>query len=227
MKQLCLHESQREQLLVFCAGWGMDERPFRYLKSSEYDVLFLYDCDSLQADQELLDSISRYQRRLLLGWSMGVWWGRCLFGGLGLFEASIALNGTLCPIHDEYGIPRDLMTMTMEKWSVAARDKFYRRMCQRRDILERFLADMPQRSIEGQRQELRYYLDAELEFDVSDDFYSDVIVADRDFVVPSENQRRFWRERSIREVSGAHFPFYSWASWDGMLDTLLGRSSVE
>ena len=50
MKTVWLQRGSRRQALVFFAGWGMDERPFRRLTSSQYDVCVCFDYRDLDTD---------------------------------------------------------------------------------------------------------------------------------------------------------------------------------
>jgi pimeloyl-[acyl-carrier protein] methyl ester esterase len=223
MKTLWLHKCNRERLLVFCNGWGMDGRPFVPLQAHAYDVLMCYDYSDpdLEINQDIIELIGGYTEAHLLGWSMGVWAGQRLFAAQAdLFQWKIAVNGTLCPIHDRFGIPTHIFSSTLDNFNETARLKFYRRMCRERGTLEAFLAHQPERNIEDQRQELESLLHSAdcLSADVS--IYQDIVIADRDFIMPSACQERFWTQKNARIIDGSHFLFYGWNSWDDVLQAL-------
>ncbi len=223
MEQCWLHRKSKKNLLVFCAGWGMDAQPFKHLKTSCYDVLFLYNFNSNTKNFNLITDLAGYEQTSLVAWSMGVWWGRQLFGRTQCFDRTVAVNGTLCPIDAKFGIARDLMNTTLERWSESTREKFYRRMCRDPKVLEAFLRAMPQRTIVSQQQELAYYLETITGFPKNDNFYTDIVISQKDFVIPTKNQCHFWADRTIKNLSGGHFPFFSWQSWDEMLAVIAGE----
>lgn len=215
MKTLWLHRRNRDRLLVFCNGWGMDGRPFLPLQAHAYDVLMCYDYTGLKVDEDISKIIESYTEAHLISWSMGVWAGQYLFSSTAdQFQRKIAVNGTLCPIHDLYGIPVEIVSSTLDNFNGTARLKFYRRMCRERKNLETFLANQPERDIDDQRQELETLLQRTdcLLADVS--IYTDVVIAKNDFVLPTANQERFWQKKNIHLVDGYHFLFYGWRSWD-------------
>ena len=219
MKTLWLHKHNRKHLLVFCNGWGMDGCPFVPLQAQAVDVLMCYDYRDLVADEDLAAVIESYAEASLVGWSMGVWAGQRLFAAsAGQFQRKIAINGTLCPIHDRFGIPVDIFSSTLENFNEAARLKFYRRMCRERATLETFLAHQPERGIDNQRLELQRLLQATGCLSAEDSIYSDIVIADRDFILPTANQEHFWQSKNIHTIDGSHFPFYGWKSWDDVLD---------
>ena len=155
MKASWLHNNDRKDLIVFCNGWGMDGNPFRHLASIEYDVYMLYDYRQLALPEEMAHVLAKYEEIHLIGWSMGVWAGQKLFAGQkNIFKRTLAMNGTLCPIHDRYGIPTEIFADTLAGFGEAARFKFYRRMCREKSNFRSFLAKQPQRSFEDQWQEL-------------------------------------------------------------------------
>jgi pimeloyl-[acyl-carrier protein] methyl ester esterase len=212
-----LHKQDRERILVFCAGWGMDERPFQKLDANCYDVLILYNFKKITSDSEIRGVINRYREKILIGWSMGVWCGQKLFKNRTTFDRTIAVNGTLCPIHDHYGIPRDLFFSTLQKWSPETRMKFYRRMCRDKGLMSTFLENMPARGVEDQKEELAGYLQSADCIDSSESIYSEIIVSDNDLVVATSNQVAFWEGCKTTILAGSHFPFYQWKSWDELL----------
>ena len=174
--------------------------------------------------QTLLDSINGYQEVSLIAWSMGVWVGQCLFSDMPQrLERKIAVNGTLCPIHDNFGISPETFSATLEHFNETTRLKFYRRMCRKTEILECFLANQPQRDLDNQREELESLLEnADCRAD-SESIYTDIVVADKDFIVPTENQLQYWHKNRVHLVDGYHFLFYDWKSWDEMLQDLGSR----
>lgn len=217
MKASWLHNNNRKQLILFCNGWGMDGNPFRHLASSEYDVYMLYDYSRLAHPEEMAQILPQYEEIHLIGWSMGVWAGQKLFAGQDIFNQTLAVNGTLCPVHDRFGIPTEIFADTLAGFGEAARFKFYRRMCREKSNFRSFLAKQPQRSLEDQRQELAALGEMADCTPVDQALYRKVIIAEYDWVIPSENQQNFWRDKNVTLTSGFHYLFNLWQSWDHLL----------
>ncbi len=230
MKSEWLYRQHRERLILFCNGWGMDATPFRPLTATDVDVLMLFDYHDLPPedsprnsapDLNLADLFRRYSHISLIAWSMGVWAGQQLFRPWASFmQERIAINGTLCPIDDEFGIPVQVYAATLARLNEAGRLKFYHRMCHDRNILATFLAHQPQRTITSQRRELAALQDLTACQPADSAIYSKVIVTSRDLVMPTANQLAYWQGHDILSLAGSHFPFYRWDSWEGMLNAL-------
>ncbi len=201
----------------------MDAVPFTPLKAVEYDVLMLHDYSDVTTDVNAAELSKKYSKMMLVGWSMGVLMGQQLFGReKKSFQKRIAINGTLCPIDDRYGIPEETFRATLKNYNEATRLKFYRRMCKGKVYLKKFLEYQPKRDIANQRNELAGLIERKacLAADIS--MYTDVIISDKDFIIPTENQKRFWKESKVRYIEGTHFPFYIWKSWDEFIQIGTG-----
>lgn len=213
-----LHKRGQRKIVVFCNGWGMDSNPFRQLSSSDYDVLNLYNFNNIDPSGQDWSFLAGYSERILVGWSMGVWGGQRLFcSAKELFSRTIAINGTLCPIDSRYGISPELFAGTMEAWSEISREKFYRRACGIKSVSEIFLDCQPERSLKDQQNELGYYLDLADCIDPGESIYKEIVVSDKDRIVPTVNQIEYWGSSNVAVIKGSHFLFYRWKSWDSML----------
>lgn len=218
MKASWLHNNDRKQLILFCNGWGMDGNPFRHLASIEYDVYVLYDYRELALPEEVAQILPRYEEINLVSWSMGVWAGQKLFADQkNIFNRILAVNGTLCPVHDRYGIPTAIFANTLAGFGEAARFKFYRRMCREKSNFRSFLAKQPQRALEDQREELAALGNMADCTPVDQALYRKVIIAEYDWIIPSENQQNFWGDKNVTLISGFHYLFNLWQSWDHLL----------
>ncbi|KJS01820.1 MAG: hypothetical protein VR65_07855 [Desulfobulbaceae bacterium BRH_c16a] len=218
MKASWLHKNDKKDLILFCNGWGMDGNPFRSLVSIEFDVYMLYNYRDLSMPQEVGQILQRYQNIHLISWSMGVWVGQKLFSAKReLFSRTLAVNGTLCPIDDRYGIPKEIFMETLAGFGDAARYKFYRRMCREKSNFRSFLAKQPQRSLDDQQEELAALADMADCIAVDEALYRQIIIAENDWIIPSENQRRYWQGKPVSLIPGFHYLFNLWQSWDHLL----------
>lgn len=214
MKSSWLIKEGREKLILFFSGWGMDSTPFNPLKSENYDVLCLYNyaeegtCD--------LDSLSTvYSSITLVGWSMGVFFAWKNFAAVkDRFVNCVAINGTLCPVDDDLGIPETIFRSTLENLTEESLLKFNKRMCLSSEVLTQFMGNRPKRTIDDQKKELEFiYYNTQSEKGDTH-FFSKCIVSSRDRIVPTKNQKKFWGNGRITQFTGAHFLFYDVKSWD-------------
>ena len=220
MKSEWLHRRRQERLIIFCNGWGMDATPFQPVDVRDYDLLMLFDYYDLSLDCDLETLFQSYQDIVLISWSMGVWVGQQIFQPWShRLRKAIAVNGTLCPIHDQFGIPVALYEATLAQFSEDSRLKFYRRMCRDHRSVDTFLKNQPQRSVKNQRLELAALHGQVSCWPAGDAIYTKVVIADKDLVVPTANQLAFWQGKEVHRIEGAHFPFYGWQSWDELVAT--------
>ena len=50
--------------------------------------------------------------------------------------------------------------------------------------------------------------------ELEDYFYDTVIIASRDYIVPTAHQLAFWHGRCpIVQIENCHYPFAGWQSW--------------
>lgn len=207
-----------ESLIVFCNGWGMDRTPFNPLGSIGYDVLICSDYTDESGVPEVEELTMRFSELILVGWSMGVAFGQKFFSKKShLFKKRIAINGTLCPRHDAFGIPGDVFDSTLAGLNENSLMKFYHRMCRSRGVLNVFLENKPVRTIESQVDELHAISRGLDCTDEEESIYSDVIISTKDLIIPTGNQKRFWQNSTSSLVPGHHFPFYQWKTWDNIV----------
>jgi len=218
-----LHKNDNASLLMFFNGWGMDHNPLSCLESSRYDVYMYGDYRQMSLPEDHDELFSHYADVGLIAWSMGVWvaWN-LLQDEVDRYRFRIAVNGTLCPIDDSYGIPVVTFAETLAKYSEDTRQRFYRRMCRTRNNLEKFLACQPKRSLQGQRQELEILANSAKGCTLpGDSFYHSAIVSGDDRIMLTTNQLAFWeRYPNVMTVQrhGAHYCFPDMKSWDELVD---------
>ena len=214
-----LVDNRSQKLIIFCNGWGMDHHPLAHLGSADHDVLILSDYTSLDVAVDIDGLGARYGEINLICWSFGVWAGPRLFvDAAEMFTRKIAVNGTMRPIDDRYGIPRQFFEATLDHFSVTVRDRFYRRMCRPVSVLELFLENSPRRSVINQKAELDKLAGLVARSDEPEHFYDTAIIASRDLIIPTVNQLSYWQGRCpIVNIEGCHYPFAGWRSWSDIL----------
>jgi biotin synthesis protein BioG len=225
MKFRWMRRDQQKDLLIFCNGWGMDGQPLSHLQCIDHDLLIFYDYQDLQLPVELWQKIKGYGRISLISWSMGVWAGQKIFSAKkDLFSRSIAINGTLSPIDDRYGIPVKIFQDTLKGFNEKSRSRFYRRMCREKATLQHFLAAQPGRSLDNQRKELASLAKNVDCGEATSALYGEIIIADSDMIIPTENQQAFWRERTVTIINGYHYIFALFRSWREIMDFSSGQA---
>lgn len=200
MKLTFLTHNDSRRLLLFFAGWGMDERPFRGLARADYDLAVAYD----YSDETDVTVGGGFDEIMVVAWSFGVIAAdRFMAAHPELpFTLRCAVNGTLYPVDDRCGIPSAIFDGTLAGLSEQSLTKFRRRMAGGAKACAPFLENAPQRTIESLAAELRTIAALEAAHTNWDVAY----VAEADRIIPPENQLTAWQSEgvTVRTVAGAH-----------------------
>lgn len=203
MKYKWLNKKQNENLIVFFNGWGMDESVIKHLEPEEYDVVMFYDYNDLKTDFEF-SLLKNYNNVHLAAWSMGVMTAT-LFDIK--YNSATAINGTLFPIHNEFGIPERIYDLTLKGFNEKGAKRFIQNMFDEE-------CELPQvdRDIENQKNELS----ALKTYSGNTDFkYSKVLISKNDKIIPTKNQCTFWNIEP--NLEGGHCPFLQFKKWSELL----------
>ena len=218
MKTVFLRRSGGDELLIFFNGWSRDASDVSALNLA-FDVLEVHDYTDLNPD-ELFRLIRPYSRLHLAAWSLGVWAAAAVFEHSGFrFESALAINGTLYPVHPEFGIAPDIFDGTIANWPDAgARDRFLRRMAGSGSAAQRL--PKPDRSPEDQQNELIAIRKQCGERSVPANPYTKAVLGQRDRIIPFASQERFWAGQGITVVTAElpHYPFGGLSSWEEVLN---------
>jgi len=203
--------SDQDELLILFNGWGCDETPYENINVGQRDFLILSDYTEINdIDFDFLDA---YRQKTILAWSFGVYIASHFLATRQITcSRAIAVNGTPCPIDDQFGIPKAIFDGTLNSYNEENRRKFERRMLGR---TQRFFSDntpFSKRSTSSQLGELAA-LASHVGTKIEDDFYhhslwSLALIAEHDRIFPYENMKRYWGEKSL-SVTGDHFPDFS------------------
>ena len=207
MKIQWLIKNNNKDLIVFFNGWGMDEKVVSHLVSDNYDVLML--CDYRAFELENFD-FSMYSKKILIAWSMGVYVCNN-YKEFKSFDKFIAINGTLKPIDDEFGIPSMIYNLTVDNFNELSCSKFMKKITTNID-----LKDYCSRSIEELKNELISIRDLNVEnyFD-----FDKAIISSKDRIIPTKNQLNYWQNTNVEilQVDGAHYIFDMYKKWDELV----------
>lgn len=197
-------EEGNDSLILIFTGWSTSASLFDEISVPGWDVLVVSDYDNCEFDNTLLSS---YSTIYLYAWSLGV-----AMAGVCLDSDSIirkfAINGTMKPADDVYGISRHIYHSTAENLDDRNLRKFQRRMFESADSyksvahLLNYEAD-----IEALRNQL-YTVDIITSGKMSDFKWTRAYISESDAIFPAESQRRYWESQDDVEIyglKGGHF----------------------
>lgn len=241
MKSVRLQYGSRRRALVFFAGWGMDERPFRRLTSWQYDVYVCYDyrdletelgarslpstgCDDIPVSTRFA-AWAAYEEISIVAWSLG-----CAAAAQVMartqwpVQEALAINGTVTPEDDEVGIPKRWMDATAESLLQGGWPKFVRRMCLDRTARQDFEEHAPERDLAGAVTELD---DLRRLAAPTQCGFTRALIGTKDRIISPENQRRSWERFGVpvRMIPAPHYPFHFWQTWEELLATWDKRNN--
>lgn len=206
MKQHFIIKKEHRHLVLFFAGWGMDERPFLNIQPEDCDCMICYDYRSLAFDATLLWG---YSKITLIAWSMGVWAASQVmkkYPDLPVME-SIAINGTLYPVDAVKGIAPSIFEGTLQGLTEQTLQKFQRRMCASATDYKAFQEVAPQRPVSELKEELAAIQAQYLSSELSDFHWQKAIIGMNDRIFLPENQKRAWENcaEHIEETEASHY----------------------
>ncbi len=201
MEYKWLNKKNNKKLIVFFNGWGMDENVVKHLKPEDYDVIMFYDYNNLDMDLSLLEE---YEQKHLVSWSMGVMTAT-LFNIK--YNTSTAINGTLKPIDDKFGIPVKIYDLTLNNFNQNSSQKFIQNMFEKGESVP---------PIEREFENIKKELAALKNYKADSNFkYTKILLSNKDRIIPSKNQSAFWKLAPNTE--GGHCLFYKFEYWSELL----------
>lgn len=205
MKSKYVSRNSSDRLILIFAGWGMDWHLFSDLSRPGYDILIIWDYKDLSFNWKPL---SKYNEICLIAWSMGVFAASITIHEIEQrITTRIAINGTLVPIDEAYGISPAIWHGTLNALSPGTWRKFQRRMCSSAAQFEDYTTRASQRTIADIKEELialethtLFHADEIKRWDMA-------IVSLHDGIFPYTNQIRAWSSLApVRIVDSGHLP---------------------
>lgn len=209
-----LNKQNNNKLIIFFTGWSFDEKPFEFLECNDYDVLILFDYNSLD-----LPDIPKYDKYYLISWSMGVFCAYLVKDKLPKFSKKLAINGTLYPVDDELGIPQKPFILTLRHAEKGLQGKFYQNIFQSKDEYEKYAQTPVQRTIENRVSELNNLYERIKNTRLNyDNYYDKALISSEDKIIPTQNQKNFWNKYlNPQIIESGHFPYYNFKNWNEIL----------
>ena len=206
MRIVWLNKKNRDRVIIFFNGWGMDENAVIRL-SGIYDLLMVYDYRHLE--NKNFPVLQEYQEIFVVAWSMGVWAASQImkqYPSLPLSQ-SIAINGTLSPIHETKGITPTIFEGTLQGLNEQSLQKFQRRMCGSAADYKAFQTVAPQRPVEELKEELAAIQKQYLSLPPSDFAWQRAIIGKSDRIFLPDSQWLAWRNKvdSLEYTEAAHY----------------------
>lgn len=203
MKYKWLNNKNNSKLIIFFNGWGMDENIVSHLEPENNDVVMFFDYNSLDCEFDFSE-LKKYDSVSLIAWSMGVM-AASLFDIE--YKTKTAVNGTLEPISDKYGIPEKIYDLTLNGLSPKGVERFVRTM-----FCENVELPVINRDFEDQKSELA----ALKGYKANKNFkYDRIILSSEDRIIPTKNQAAFWGIEP--NIKSGHAPFYLFKKWSELL----------
>ena len=211
-----LNKQNNNKLIIFFAGWSFDYKPFEFLNCDNYDILMLYDYNSFNIPL----NIQEYDKTYLISWSMGVFAAYILRNNLPEFTQKIAINGTLLPVDNDFGIPERPFLLTLKHAKTGLGKKFYENIFQTQEEFERYMLNPVERPIDNRIDELNsLYKKIKAEKIDCQTYYDKAIVSRFDKIIPPQNQINFWQQNNTpcTILETGHFPYYNFTCWNEIL----------
>ncbi len=203
MEYKWLNRKNNEKIIIFFNGWGMDENIVSHLEPENFDVLMFYDYNTLKTNFNF-SNLNIYTQKYLIAWSMGVMTAT-------LFDIEYtnktAINGTLKPIDDRFGIPRKIYDLTLKGFSPIGADRFIKSMYNEKTNFPTI-----NREFKNQKSELF----ALKEYKANENFeYNRIIISTEDKIIPTKNQVAFWNKEP--NIKSGHAPFNQFSKWSELI----------
>jgi biotin synthesis protein BioG len=208
MKQCFINHKGSARLLLFFAGWGMDEHPFAGLRKAGSDCMICYDYRTLEFD---VAQLATYTDITVIGWSMGVWAASQTLKQHPELPVTrrIAINGTLYPVDETRGIAPAIFDGTLQGLNEQTLQKFRRRMCGSTAWFQAFQSVAPQRSVEELKEELAAIGTQYRQLNPVETPWDKAIIGTEDRIFPADNQRRAWQGALVAVVEEVEAPHCS------------------
>ncbi len=219
MKYKWINKQNNSHLILFFNGWGCDENQFKHLESDSHDILMFNDYKTLHLNEGLRVEMIKYNKISIIAWSFGVWVAQFISEKyeLKVYQA-IAINGTLTPIHNQFGIDKSIVQGTYDYLSERNLMKFQRRMVGGNEAWKKFEVNKPQRAFENQKEELGTLIQLFNQKIECSSIYNKAIIGTNDLIFTTENQKSYWQDKiECQEINEPHFCFYKWNTWSIIL----------
>ncbi|MDE5806937.1 MAG: DUF452 family protein [Muribaculaceae bacterium] len=180
----------RRLILVF-PGWSCGKELYADFSFNGWDVAVVEGYDDLSFDSTALKD---YPTIYLFAWSLGVYMAS-VANIEELITGAFALNGTLIPADDSYGIPVEIYKGTATNLSPRNLLKFRRRMAgdatTYKDLFSRSFSQEETELLKKELLTIAEHQNPTPSFNLP---WSKVFLSENDAIFPYENMKRHWEE---------------------------------
>ena len=199
---------------------------------AQCDLLTLYDYRILELSDDLADlPWDSYEAVTIVAWSLGVWAAEQVVPHWSILPTKqrlIAVAGSPYPMHDQWGIPKQIFVGTLEGLTDENRQRFNRRMCggKRYKQLYDILSERPTTEL---RDELQAVYDSLATPKASESTphtrlaWDLAIIGERDQIFPAKNLSTLWKAVNVPTLllpDGYHYLFDLWQSWSELWESI-------
>ncbi len=210
-----LKKTKADSLIIFYSGWGMQENSV-LLDYGVYDFLVFYDYRSINIPLKVIEEINTYKHVYIVAWSLGIV-PAVLNHKLIKAKKLIAINGSIFPSDDRYGIPEAIYQGTYNNLDMKNLERFYRRMFAGKEDYEKFSKTQKDIDINQLKEELISIRELSKEVTFKDkNIFKRVIVSVNDKIFPVNNLLDLWREPVV--IDKSHYPFFEFTDWQEILN---------
>ena len=181
------------RLILIFGGWSTEPSFYKDLTIEGWDILAVTSYTDFQFPLSLLEE---YHTVVLFAWSLGVIASyNCI--PKEKISFAIAINGTICPVSDEYGIPEEIFKGTKDYLTERNLIKFRKRMCgpDYEDVKDRFSQNPDIAKLKKELQFIEDYSKAASTLEgkgTEGKYFNRVYISEEDRIFPSSNQLREW-----------------------------------
>ena len=179
----------------------MDESVVNHINKEDFNVIMIYDSNSLEFDFSI---INNYTEKYLVAWSMGV---MCATFFDIDYISSTAINGTLKPIDNQFGIPIKIYDLTIKGLTPNGAKKFVSNM---------FKESIELPNINREFENIKNELINLKTYSANSNFkYDKILISTDDKIIPTKNQVAFWGIEP--NINSGHCPFLLFRTWRELL----------
>jgi malonyl-ACP O-methyltransferase BioC len=203
MKQELITNTNSSRLLLIFAGWSTDSTFYMHIKREGWDVMVCSDYSDFKFDKNL---IKGYTTVYLYAWSLGVAVASMVLSDSDV-TASFAINGTLMPVSDSYGIAPAIYNGTVDGLNERNLYKFRRRMFLSSADFAQITDSLPAvDDIEHLKSQLRFIRD-NVDYSKCNSLkWQTAFIGKNDAIFPSSTQLASWHNLTdIKMLDAPHY----------------------
>lgn len=209
-------ETCSDRLIIFFNGFSLSEDLYEHLNKNTYDIMFVSDYRYIDTEYRFSGLTKKYTEINLVGYSLGVFVAASLPEIHKIrFNNCVAINGTLQPVDDHFGIPEKIFKGTIHNMNEKNLIKFYQRVFSEDYELLKDKLNVEPLKAKAELLNINEYISQNL---LVENIYTKAIISRSDKIFPPTHQLNFWQD-AVKTViiSGGHFPFMKFYSWDDLL----------